>query len=85
VPAPPDKGGGRGRHPAHLGRDTYQQQTPTPTTGTTGVILAQRPDRVVDLDAWRLERLLAPWPGWWGGAELHSWTWAERSRGRWSA
>ena len=28
----------------------------------------------------RHRRLLAPWPGWWGDAEVRSWTWAERSR-----
>jgi len=41
---------------------------------------------VVDLDDRRARRLLRPWPGWWGGRELRSASWAERSRrGAWSA
>ncbi len=39
-----------------------------------------RPGVVVDLEVERARRLLRPWPGWWGGLEVRSWTWAERSR-----
>jgi hypothetical protein len=35
---------------------------------------------VVDLQAWRRQRLTRPWPGWWGGREMATWTQAERSR-----
>ena len=41
---------------------------------------------MVDLDGHRMRRLLRPWPGWWGGHELRSATWAERTRREaWSA
>jgi hypothetical protein len=48
-----------------------------PRTTTTG---KQFDASVTRLDDWKVTRLDTPWPGWWGGAELHSWTWAERSR-----
>jgi hypothetical protein len=35
---------------------------------------------ITDLCDFRHRRLLAPWPGWWGDAEVRSWTRAERSR-----
>jgi hypothetical protein len=47
-----------------------------PGAGREEVLLAA----VVDLTTWRARRLATPWPGWWGDAELRSWTWAERSR-----
>lgn len=54
------------------------------TTPTPPVELAPPPRstiaRITDLADWRPRRLLAPWPGWWGGVEVRSWTWAERSR-----
>jgi hypothetical protein len=37
---------------------------------------------VVDLEVERARRFATPWPGWWAGRELRSWTWAERSRSR---
>jgi hypothetical protein len=76
--APPDNG--RSRPRAESGSDT---RLITPTNSQS--IADARVGDVVDLDEARVRRLLAPWPGWWGDAEIHSWTWAERSRGRWSA
>jgi hypothetical protein len=35
---------------------------------------------VTRLDDWKASKLAASWPGWWGDAELRSWTWAERTR-----
>ena len=46
-------------------------------TTTTG---KQFDASVTRLDDWRTRTLMAPWPGWWGDAEVRSWTWAERSR-----
>ena len=46
-------------------------------TTTTGKQFEASITRLAD---WRHRRLLAPWPGWWGGAEVRCWTWAERSR-----
>jgi hypothetical protein len=48
-----------------------------PRTTTTG---KQFDAIVTRLDDWKATRLAAPWPGWWGSAELKSWTWAERTR-----
>jgi hypothetical protein len=53
---------------------------------STSRIVDEDDGLVVDLDGYRIRRLLRPWPGWWGGHELRSATWAERShRGPWSA
>jgi hypothetical protein len=84
MPAPPDK------------RRRRQGQLPAPSRTPNGYIaegqlsLVANPDRrpgdpstdgrVVDLDERRARRLSRPWPGWWGGHELSTWTWAERSR-----
>jgi hypothetical protein len=35
---------------------------------------------IIDLADFRHRRLLVPWPGWWAGCEMATWTWAERSR-----
>ena len=51
------------------------QRTTTDTTARSQFVAS-----ITRLDDCRPRRLLAPWPGWWGGAEVHSWTWAERSR-----
>jgi hypothetical protein len=51
--------------------------TAPPRTTTTG---KQFGASVTRLDDWKTSRLTRPWPGWWGGAEVRSWTWAERSR-----
>jgi hypothetical protein len=48
-----------------------------PRTTTTG---KQFGAIVTDLTDRRTRRLLAPWPGWWDGGELRTWTWAERTR-----
>jgi hypothetical protein len=37
---------------------------------------------VVDLGSYWIRQLSQAWPGWWGGRELRSTTWAERSRYR---
>jgi hypothetical protein len=57
------------------GRAPRQRPGPAQTfTATYG------PASITDLADWRQRRLLPPWPGWWGDAEVRSWTWAERSR-----
>jgi hypothetical protein len=48
-----------------------------PRTTTTG---KQFDVIVTDLTTWRTRRLVAPWPGFWAGREMATWTWAERSR-----
>jgi hypothetical protein len=76
---PPDE---RSRPSATPGafRKLILNGTPTTRTADEGDGL------VVDLDGHRIRRLLQPRPGWWGGHELRSATWAERShRGAWSA
>ena len=84
MPAPPDDKGGR-RLRAADGPDTPSDHI----AGSTARIAAD-PDRgpvdgstdgrVVDLDERRARRLTRPWPGWWAGQELTTWTMAERSR-----
>jgi hypothetical protein len=46
-------------------------------TTTTG---KQFDASVTRLDDWKASRLAAPWPGWWAGREMATWTWAERTR-----
>jgi hypothetical protein len=80
--APPDK---RKRRP-----DQPAPRTNTLTADETRKVSDRVPDpadrgaAVVDLAERRIRRLTRPWPGWWGGHELRTWTWAERSR-RWPA
>jgi hypothetical protein len=47
------------------------QQLPPPSSTSASI---------TDLADWRRRPLVASWPGWWGGVELGTWTWAERSR-----
>lgn len=78
MPAPPDNGR---RRPRAEGGAKSRLITPTNSQS----IADARGAAVVDLDDHRQRRLLASWPGWWGGNEIRTWSWAERSRGRWSA
>jgi hypothetical protein len=60
----------------------HGRSTTTTLTDETKVprIVADDGDGVVvDLDAARVRRLARPWPGWWGGREVASWTVAARS------
>jgi hypothetical protein len=42
--------------------------------------------RIEDARRRRVERVTKPWPGYWGSVgEMVTWSWAERSRGRWLA
>jgi hypothetical protein len=50
-----------------------------PRTATTGKS-SQFDASVTRLEDWKASRLAAPWPGWWGDAELKTWAWAERTR-----
>jgi hypothetical protein len=49
---------------------------PSRTTTTGKQFVAS----VTRLDDWKAARLAAPWPGWWAGREMVTWTLAERSR-----
>jgi hypothetical protein len=54
--------------------------TPAPPRTTTTARSSQFAASVTRLDDWKAGKLAAPWPGWWGDAEVRSWTWAERTR-----
>ena len=83
MPAPPDEQSRRLGQPAAL--STLDDHIHRDAEGSQSV--AATPDgrlgdeaTVADLDDYRSRRLARPWPGWWGGHELSTWTWAERTR-----
>jgi hypothetical protein len=80
MPAPPDKQRRRLGQPAPS-RPLHRIRPSIPAVPDSRLV-AESPDaRVVDLEERRTRRLSEPWPGWWGDAELRTWSWAERSRG----